>query len=383
MIDVTKILKRAWNILWSYRALWFIGLILALTTAAAMPRNNNSGWRENINEQRPGEVIPWPTREELRDAWEQMRLEINREILWEDISAQEWSTVLWILGGVFVLLLLLGVVLTIARFVAETSTIRMVDEYERSGQKASLRQGLRYGWSRTAWRLFLLNLIASLPVVLLVLTGVGLGVGLFFLILADHGFSSVAGTMVAIGVAFLLIFLGVILGVGMMLLRDFFWRACVLEGAGVGEAIRLGWSMVRNNWKSVGLMWLVMIAVRIAWSIGVVIGMFLSLPVLLLTIIAGALVGGLPALLVGGLSSIILNGPLPWIIGGVIGLPLFLVVALSPILFLRGLALVYDSTVWTLTYRELKALQSLASEPLPPVDIPPASTDLDAAAEAG
>ena len=382
MIDVTKILKRAWNILWSYRALWFIGLILALTTAAAMPRNNNSGWRENAPQQRPGEVIPWPTREELRDAWEQMRLEINHDIAWEDISAHEWDTVLWIIGGVFVLLLLLGVAMTIARFVAETATIRMVDEYERSGQKASLRQGLRYGWSRTAWRLFLLNLIASLPVVLLVLTGVGLGVGLFFLILADHGFSSVAGTMVAIGVAFLLIFLGVILGVGMLLLRDFFWRACVLEGAGVGEAIRLGWSMVRNNWKSVGLMWLVMIAVRIAWSIGVVIGMFLSLPVLLLTILAGALVGGLPALLVGGLSSIILNGPLPWIIGGVIGLPLFLVVALSPILFLRGLALVYDSTVWTLTYRELKALQSLASEPLPPVDIPQASTDLDTAAEA-
>ena len=31
MIDVSKILKRSWNILWNYRLLWVFGFLLALT----------------------------------------------------------------------------------------------------------------------------------------------------------------------------------------------------------------------------------------------------------------------------------------------------------------------------------------------------------------
>ena len=33
-MDHTKILKRAWHILWQYRVLWVFGFILALTTAS-------------------------------------------------------------------------------------------------------------------------------------------------------------------------------------------------------------------------------------------------------------------------------------------------------------------------------------------------------------
>lgn len=370
MIDITKILKRAWNILWTYRALWVIGLILALTTAGAIPRNNNSGWREDARNNRPGENFEWPSGETIQEAVEQMRQEFNRVNTWERISTSEWNTFLWILVGVVGLAMVLGIVMTIARYVAETATIRMVDEYERSGQKVGIRQGLRYGWSRTAWRLFLINLLISLPVILLVVLGLGIGVGIYFLIVADNPLFSVPGVIAMIGLVFLLIFLGIVLGVLLQLLRDFFWRACALEQVGVGEALRRGWSLVRRNWKSVGLMWLVMIAVRIAWAIALVIAFILSLPLLLVTGIAGLLIGGLPALLVGGLSSLFLGGPLPWMIGAIIGMPLFLVVAFAPMIYFRGLELVYNSTVWTLTYRELNALQSLAAgDNLPQIKI--------------
>jgi hypothetical protein len=372
MIDITKILKRAWNILWSYRALWIIGMILALTTASMLPRDNNSGWRESARDQHPGETFPLPTIQELQDAWEQMQQEVDW-IPWRmHISTQEWNTLLWIGIGVLAGLVLLGVVTAIARYVAETATIRMVDEYERTGNKVSLRQGLRYGWSRTAWRLFLINLLIGLPVFLLVLGGLVIGVVIFFLVIADNTLLSTAGIVALIGLVFLLIFLGVILGVVLNLLRDFFWRACALEGVGVGEAIRQGWSMVRRNWKSVGLMWLVMIAVRIGWAIGLVLAFILSLPVLVLTILAGLIVGGLPGMLVGLVSSLFLGGPLPWIVGVLFGLPFFLVVAFSPLLFFRGLGLVYSSTAWTLTYRELKAMHSLSAQDLPVNELPQA-----------
>ena len=38
----------------------------------------------------------------------------------------------------------------------------MVDEYENTGTKMTVREGFRIGWSRTAWRLFLINLIVNL-----------------------------------------------------------------------------------------------------------------------------------------------------------------------------------------------------------------------------
>lgn len=373
MIDITKILKRAWNILWSYRALWIIGMILALTTASSLPNDNNSGWRENIRDQHPGEPLQLPSWLELQDAWEQMQREMDWMPWRMHISNQDWNTVVWVGIGLLFGLLVLGVVSAIARYVAEAATIRMVDEYERTGNKVSLRQGLRYGWSRTAWRMFLINLLIGLPVFLLVIGGLAIGVVIFFLVFADNTLLSTAGIVALIGLVFLLIFLGVILGVVLGLLRDFFWRACALEGVGVGEAIRQGWRMVRQNWKSVGLMWLVMIAVRIGWIIALVIAFFVSLPVLVLTILAGLVVGGLPGLLVGLLSSLFLGGPLPWIVGVLFGLPFFLVVAFSPLLFFRGLGLVFGSTVWTLTYRELKALPALSAQDLPLAELPEAN----------
>ena len=370
MIDVTKILKRAWNILWSYRALWVIGMILALTTASSLPNDNNSGWREDMRDRQSGETFPLPTRQDLQDAWEQMQQELDWMPWRMHISTQEWTTVVWVTIGLVASLLLLGVVSAIARYVAETATICMVDEYERTGNKVSLRQGLRYGWSRTAWRMFLISLLIGLPVFLLVVGGLAIGIVIFILVIGDNTLFSTAGIVALIGLVFLLIFLGVILGVLLNLLRDFFWRACALEGVGVGEAFRQGWSMVRRNWKSVGLMWLVMIAVRIGLVIALVIAFFISLPVLVLTILAGLVVGGLPALLVGGVSSLFLGGPLPWIVGVLFGLPFFLVVAFFPLIFLRGLGLVYNSTVWTLTYREIKSLQSLAGRDLSNLDDP-------------
>ena len=362
MIDITKILKRAWNILWTYRVLWVIGFILGLTTATSMPNGNNSGWREDIRDRQTGETFPLPTREELQDAWEQMQQEMDWLPWRMNISTQEWNTLLWIGVGLLFGLLGLGVASAVARYVAETAAIRMVDEYERTGQKVSWRQGLRYGWSRTAWRLFLIELLISLPVILLVLGGLITGVVVFVLVIGDNSLLSTAGIIAMIAVIFLLIFLGVILAIFLRVLREFFWRACVLEEVGVSQAIRLGWGMIKRHWKSAGLMWLVMIAVHITWSIALVLAFFIGLPLLVVTILTGTIVGGVPGLLAGMLSSLFLGDPLPWIVGTLIGLPFFLVVAFSPLILFRGLGLVYNSTVWTLTYRELNILQNLAEK---------------------
>jgi len=47
----------------------------------------------------------------------------------------------------------------------------------------------------------------------------------------------------------------------------------------------------------------------------------------------------------------------PWILAGVVGLPIFILVMAAPWIFLGGLMEVFKSSVWTLSYRELRALE--------------------------
>jgi hypothetical protein len=235
----------------------------------------------------------------------------------------------------------------------------MVDEYENTGDKLSIRQGFRIGWSRTSWRLFLINLIVNLPIILLVLTLIGAGVLMFLAALNGNGNFNALSVVTLIGLTFLAISMVVILSIILSLLRQFFWRVCVLEAASVGESLRRGFAMVRENWKNVGLMWLVMIGLGIAWIVISIIAFIISLPVVILTSILGAVIVAAPALLLVGLFSLFISGPLAWIAGALFVLPLFFLIAFSPWVLLSSWQRVYTSTVWTLTYREIKTLPAL------------------------
>ncbi len=367
-MDPVKILKRAWHILWSYRALWVFGLILALTAAGSSGGNGNNGARFSGDSSNQSYEAPLPEnwREEISKAFAEAGKEFSRIL--EDglpalgISKGELTALLWV-GAVFVLVMLVvGLVMTIARYVSETAVIRMVDEYEATDTKMTVRQGFRIGWSRTSWRLFLINLIVNIPVfLLLVVMGVA-GFVIYTMVAGQSGDFAVAGIVGVIGVVFLAIFVVVILSIFLGLLRHFFWRVCALENVGVGESLQRGFTLVRENWKNVGLMWLVMIGLGIAWMLVSIIAIILTIPIVAITAIIAALVAAIPGLLLVGLFSTFLNGYLPWIVGGLFVLPLFFTLAFSPWVLLTAWQQVYTSTVWTLTYREIKALPAETPE---------------------
>jgi hypothetical protein len=60
-------------------------------------------------------------------------------------------------------------------------------------------------------------------------------------------------------------------------------------------------------------------------------------------------------LLAGGLTGLAFEGAAPWIVGGMVGIPIFILVMVAPLSFLGGLFKVFLSSTWTLTYRELQA----------------------------
>jgi hypothetical protein len=358
-MDPIKIIQRAWNILWNYRTLWVFGLILALATAGSASGrggNNNIQWREDGSHPQPP---PESMQQFFQDLNRSMDKLFREGIPQIDISGRALTSFLWVIGVFIVVMLVVGVFVTIARYVSETAVIRMVDEYEGTGTKMSVRQGFRMGWSRTSWRLFLIDLILSLPVIFLLLILLSAGVGIYLAITRGHATFAAASIVTMIGLIFLSIFLVVILSIVLSLLRQFFWRTCVLENKSVSESFRQGLALVRQNWKNVGLMWLVMIGLGLAWIVVSIIAAVITIPIVILTAIIAAVVVALPVLLLVGIFSTFLSGPLPWIAGALFLLPLFVTIAFSPWLMLGSWQTVFTSTVWTLTYREIKALPAI------------------------
>ena len=357
-MDPIKILKRAWHILWNYRALWVFGLILALTAAGSSGGSGNSGTRFSGDGNNGDFQMPLP--EDVRQAFAELGRAIE-DVFEEGLPAlnvtqAELNALLWI-GIFFVLVMIvLGIAMAVARYVSETAVIRMVDEYEATDTKLTVRDGFRIGWSRASWRLFLINLIINIPVILLLVVLGIIGFVIYTAVVSGNEGLAAGGVVAGIGSAFLAIFVVVILSIVLGLLRHFFWRVAALENAGVGESFRRGFALVRENWKSVGLMWLIMIGLGIAWAILSIIAFFLLIPVFIVTAIAGVVVAGIPGLLLFGLFSLFLSGYLPWIAAGIFVLPLFFLVAFSPLVLLTAWQQVFTSTVWTLTYREIKAL---------------------------
>ena len=252
--------------------------------------------------------------------------------------------------------------MAVARYVSETAVIRMVDEYEATDTKMTVRQGFRIGWSRTSWRLFLINLIVNIPVILLfVVMGVA-GFMIYRMVVGGNEALAVTGIVSMIGIVFLIIFVVVIVSIFLGLLRHFFWRVCALEEVGVRESLRRGFAMVRENWKSIGLMWLIMIGLGIAWMIVSVIAIVLTLPVVIITSRCRSSCCSHPWLAPGWFVQ-----PVPERVSALdrwrhLRPALFFTLAFSPWVLLTAWQQVYTSTVWTLTYREIKALPAETPE---------------------
>ncbi len=166
-MDPVKILKRSWYILWSYRALWVFGLILALAAGSASSHSsNNNNFRSEQNQGGSSQVTPQGMQEAFKEFRSKVQSLFEQGIPQTDISGKALTTFLWVIGAFILVMLVVGIVMAIARYVSETSVIRMVDEYEASGNKMTVRQGFRMGWSRQLpWRLCCLfqELVCTLP----------------------------------------------------------------------------------------------------------------------------------------------------------------------------------------------------------------------------
>ena len=322
-MDHQKILSRAWALLWRYRALWLFGFLFALAGGGSSFGGTPGGGGTSSGRTGTGGSVP---------------------TLPSSFPTIPASTIWGIVAGIVAVALVLCVVMTILRYVAETALIAGVDELESTGETLTVRHGFRLGWSRQAWHLFLTEFVVYLLFGLAVILLLALAASPLLLLLINVE----ALRAIAVGMTILLILpaiLFIIVAVLILsLVMPYVQRRVVLAGQGVGAAVRQGLGLVRGTLRDTGLMWLLLVAIGFLWGI-------VKIPAFILVLIAAALVGGIPA----GLVYLASHSAITAVI---VGVPLFLLVLIPTLAFVEGLFQVYNSSAWTLAYRQVTAQHS-------------------------
>jgi hypothetical protein len=326
-----NILKRSFNITFNYRALWIFGMLLALTTGGGGGNGgggnggSSNGGQPGFNGQNPFTGFP-------------------------HITPAIYNALIGVTIGLVCIILILSVAAAFARYVSETALIRMVDEHEKSGEKLTVRQGFKLGWSRAAWKMFLMDLLVGLSFMVAFILLLAVAAMPLLVWLTKSSPLQILGSVIAGGLMLLVIFAAVIVGLAISLVMLFAKRAVALEeDLGVRASIRRGYEMVKGRLSDVFLMGVIMFGVGLLWAL-------VSIPIILALVAAAALFGGLPALLVGMVVGLFTSGATPWIVAAIVGIPLFLIAFIIPGTLIGGWLKVFFSTAWTLTYRETLAL---------------------------
>jgi hypothetical protein len=352
-----QVLKQAWHILWNYRTLWVFGIILALTTAGANGSQSNrftadDETRYQFNLEEP--ILPQFTevmKESFEDAFAELDL-VLAEDFDNQIARQVLRAVLWFTGVV----LFLALIGKIFRYTAEVSLIKMVDKYEENGEKVNAREGFKLGWSRKAWRIFLVDLIIELPFIVASLVLIGLILVPVLIWTGDNTAASLVSMLTSIGLAMLLGLALLAVRAVLAVIKPVMRREIVINEATVGAGIRQGFNLARQYWKETGLMWLILFGINVVWPL-------LLIPVMLLSVVLAGSLGIGSALLIGGEAFTTGAPAMFWAL--FVGLGLFVLFIAIPIGFINGLKETFQSSTWTLTYREIKALKSLENGDAP------------------
>jgi hypothetical protein len=371
MIDFGKILKRAWHIVWNYRTLWILGFLLALFGGMYSGNPGSSGSGNNgvhLNYNIPAN---WPpsVRQHVQQLYQWAQ---NNVVPLAEHPLEHIATFVWIGVGFFLLVLLIGVVTSLIRYPAFTAVLRMVDGYEATGEKVGFRAGWKLGWNKRALRVWWIDfLIQGLPGLIMFLLIIGAVVNLTIQAIRNNTAAIVVGAIL-LGLVILVTILVALVLVFLRLLSQFFWRKAALEDKGTKAAFREGWAMFKRNWNSALLMWLIMVGIKIGFGIAMFLATLLLVPAFIILLIPAIIVGAIPGLVVFGIASLFGNTIVAAVVGVIAFIPIFAVIVLSPVTFLFGLYTVYDSSAWTLAYREMNALNAVAPmAPAAPANLPP------------
>jgi hypothetical protein len=344
-MDFGATISRAIKITWNYKILWILGFLAALGTGGGgSPGGANFTSPQSFGNtfSRGGNLPPWI-----------QQLTQHPEPL---IAA----------ASVFAcLVVIIGLVLAVVGIISRGGLIAGVQQVETEGT-TTFGGAWKAGAARF-WSLLGLNLLLAIPmiilvVILVVIFAVAFG-GIIAAAIATNGRgtnNSDAGAIVGLlggGITVMCCLLCVVVLYGLLTeaLTTFGERAIVIEKLGVMASISRAWGIFRANLGNIILLALIMGA--ITFAISLVTGA-IALAVLVPTMLPAILElsrGGTP-----GVATIILG-----VAGVIVGIILGAIV--------RTLFITFNSTAWTLAFRQFTGIAPAITAP------PPAAPSLPAA----
>ena len=308
----TDLIQRAWKITWRYKVLWIFGILLALASGGGGSGRGggSSGGGRGFG------VPPMPGLQNL-----------------------DPGLIFAFSALCCCLVLILVIALTILRYVARTALYRGVDQIEAAGAAPTWREGFRLGWSNRAFRLWLLDLVVWIPFAIVALVLLALGATPLLLLIIDNPVARGIGIAGTIGLEMLIIGLLFVAVLVLLALGQFWSREIAIADRSLGVSVTSGYRLVRGRLKDVGVMWLLMAAIGLGFGL-------VMLPIFFVVFMLALAVGG-------GLGYALfrLTDSVLW--AAFVGLPPFLLIMLVPLVFIQGVYLVFESSTWTLTYREV------------------------------
>jgi hypothetical protein len=295
--------------------LWLFGILLALTSGSG---GNVPQWRMSGRE---GRDLPIPGLDRL------------------GLGRVDWQALAPVIVACCCAFLILTIIMIIVNYVARAALYRSVDQIEATAAAPTWKEGLRLGWNNRTFRLFLLDLIVWLPFMVVALLLLALGAAPLLLLLLDDPVAKALGVAATVGLEIVIVLALVVGGVILGIFGQFWSREIALADRSVGQALATGYALARRRVKDVAVLWLLLFAIGLGYGLA-----FLILLVVVL-VLAAAVGGGI------GLAIHALTQSVGWAVA--VGLPFFLVILLVPTVFIQGLWLVFESTAWTLAYREI------------------------------
>lgn len=365
MFDIGKIIKRSWQILWNYKVLWIFGFLMALTGSGGGGGGGGGGgssWRSSVGQ---NGTNPFSSSSGQLNAW----FESARN--WFALNFGPWfateqatlHTIMLLIVGFALLAVVIGLLFSLVRYPAETAVMRMVDENEQTGTKMKFKQGWKLGWNIRAFRVWLIDTVLAMPgliIAILVLGAVALTLNSAAV---GNDLTRVSSSMLIWVILAFVLFLPVaLLAVFLGMLRQFIVRFAAIEGTGFSASFSKGWALFKSGFKHVFITWLVLLGIGIGVGFVLILVFFLLVPAYVVMTIPAAIAAVLPGAAVYGITTLFSAEVWPWIIGGIVALPIFFAVVFSPLTFISGWVTLFTSNVWTLAFRQFK---SMIVPPLP------------------
>ena len=320
-MDHVGILKNAFHTTIRYRALWVLGLLWALAgggSASFRFPSSSSGYRFN-----GGNMGRTPFGWRFGDLGPHLGLIVSLIVL---------------ACGFF---LVLAVVAAVVRYTLQAGIYRSLYALSNEGAAPTVRKGFREGWNRRTWRLLLQDLLVGIPMALVVFLALALALSPLLLLLAHSGAAKAIGIVTSVGLLLVWVVLLIVTVAIVGVLRQLWWRAAAVGEEDTVGAIRTGWRLARRNLGDVAVMWALMLGADLLCAL-------VLIPVVLVLVIVTGLFAGGPGVLIFRATQSLIPAFL-WAI------PVGLVFFVLPLVFLVGLYLVFQASVWNQVYEQLVA----------------------------